>query len=142
LSINQFPAVILVAHDAADVAAGVRFASESGLGVAAQSTGHGVLYPADDSLLIVTSRMGAVEIDAGARMARVQAGVIWRQVLDAITPHGLAALLGSSPDTGVVGYMLGGGIGWLARRYGFGADRFDGSRLSPRTGCFGRRALP
>jgi hypothetical protein len=122
LSVDQRPALILVPRDAADVAAGVRFAVENGWGVGVQSTGHGVLYPADDSLLIVTSPMTSVEVDAGACTARVGAGVKWQQVLKAIAPFGLAALMGSSPDVGVVGYMLGGGIGWLSRRYGFGAD--------------------
>jgi len=122
LSINQFPALILVPRNVADVAAGVRFAADAGWGVGVQSTGHGTLYPADDQLLIVTSRMAAVQVDVEARTARVEAGASWRQVLDAITPFGLAALLGSSPDVGVVGYMLGGGIGWLGRCHGFGAD--------------------
>lgn len=122
LTIDHHPALILVPHDAADIAAGVRFARESGLAVAVQSTGHGVLYPADDNLLIVTSRMASVQVDVEARTARVEAGVSWQQVLDAATPHGLAPLLGSSPHVGVVGYMLGGGISWLSRRYGFGAD--------------------
>jgi FAD/FMN-containing dehydrogenase len=122
LSIDQFPALILVPRTVADVAAGVRFATESGRGIGVQSTGHGVLYPADENLLIITSRMTAVQVNAGARIARVEAGVTWRRVLEATTPSGLAALLGSSPDIGVVGYMLGGGIGWLSRRYGFGAD--------------------
>ena len=122
LTIDHYPALILVPHDAMDVAAGVRFAHESGLAVAVQSTGHGMLYPADDNLLIVTSRMASVQVDAEARTAWVEAGVTWQQVLDAATPHGLAPLLGSSPHVGVVGYMLGGGIGWLGRRYGFGAD--------------------
>ncbi len=126
LSINHFPALILVPRNVADVAAGIRFAAESGWGVGVQSTGHGVLYPADDNLLIVTSRMAKIQVDVEARTARVEAGVTWRQVLDAITPFGLAALLGSSPDVGVVGYMLGGGIGWLGRRYGFGADSVRG----------------
>jgi FAD/FMN-containing dehydrogenase len=122
LTINHYPAYILVPHNAADIAAGVRFAHESGLAVAVQSTGHGMLYPADDSLLIITSRMTSIQVDAEARTVRVEAGVIGQQVLDAVTPHGLAPLLGSSPHVGVIGYMLGGGIGWLGRRYGFGAD--------------------
>ena len=122
LSIDQFPALILVPRTVADVVAGVRLAADSGRGVAVQSTGHGVLYPADDGLLIVTSRMTAIQTYVEARRARVEAGVRWRQVLEAVTPYGLAALMGSSPDVGVVGYMLGGGIGWLSRRYGFGVD--------------------
>lgn len=122
LTLDQYPALILVPRDAADIMAGVRFAREAGWGVAVQSTGHGTLYPADDNLLIVTSQVRSVQIDPEVRAARVEAGVNWKQVLDAATPHGLAPLLGSSPHVGVIGYMLGGGIGWLSRRYGFGAD--------------------
>jgi FAD/FMN-containing dehydrogenase len=87
-----------------------------------QLTGHGTKYPVDDNLLIVTSRLNTVSVDAQARTARVEGGVIWQQVIDAATPHGLAPLLGTSPHIGVVGYTLGGGIGWLARRYGLAAD--------------------
>jgi hypothetical protein len=122
LSINHYPSLILIPENAQDVVAGVRFASEVGLGVAIQSTGHGIQYPADHALLIVTSRLKGVQIDAEARTARVGAGVVWREVLAQSTPHGLAPLLGSSPHVGVVGYTLGGGIGWLARKYGFAAD--------------------
>lgn len=122
LTIDHHPAYILIPHNVADIAAGIRFARASGLAVAVQTTGHGMLYPADDSLLILSSHMKAVEVDVKARTARVEAGVIWQQVLDAATPHGLAPLLGSAPNIGVIGYMLGGGIGWLGRRYGFGAD--------------------
>ncbi len=122
LSIDQYPALIVVAADAADVAAGVRFARDNGLGVAVQSTGHGIMQPADDALLIVTSRMNAVHVNADAQTAWVEAGAIWKQVLDAAQPVGLAPLLGSTPYVGVVGYTLGGGMGWLARKYGLAAD--------------------
>ena len=122
LSIDQRPALILVADNAQDVVAGVRFARVQGLGVAVQSTGHGIHYPANDNLLIVTSRMASVHIDPQARTARVESGVIWQQVLDKAAEYGLAPLVGSSPHVGVVGYTLGGGIGWLARRYGLAAN--------------------
>lgn len=122
LSINHHPAVILVAASAQDVVTGVRFARENSLPVAIQSTGHGIQHPANDSLLIVTSRMKGVAIDPQARTARVEAGVVWKDVLDAATPYGLGALVGSSPHVGVVGYTLGGGLGWLSRKYGFAAD--------------------
>jgi FAD/FMN-containing dehydrogenase len=141
LSIDQYPALVLVPREVSDIAAGIRTATEFGFGVAAQSTGHGVLYPADDHLLIVTSRLKGVDVDVGARTARVQAGVLWREVLEAIAPHGLAAPLGSSPDVGVVGYMLGGGIGWLSRRYGFGADGMRGIDLVTADGVI-RHASP
>ncbi|MBZ0292890.1 MAG: FAD-binding oxidoreductase [Anaerolineae bacterium] len=121
-STNHYPALILVPRHADDVAAGIHFAREAGLGVAVQSTGHGTQYPADDNLLIVTSQMDSVQVDPEACIAQVEAGVIWQQVLDKTTPHGLAPLLGSSPHVGVIGYTLGGGIGWLARRYGLAAD--------------------
>ncbi len=122
LAINHYPALILVPENAQDVAAGVRFAREADLGIAIQSTGHGIQRPADDSLLIVTSNMKAIQVDAQTRTVRVEAGVIWQQVVDAVVPYGLAPLLGSSPYVGVIGYTLGGGIGWLARRYGLAAD--------------------
>ncbi|MFN8371427.1 MAG: FAD-binding oxidoreductase [Anaerolineae bacterium] len=121
-TIDHHPAVILVARNAEDVAAGVRFAAETGLGVAVQSTGHGIQHPADDALLIVTTRMNAVTVNAAARTARIEAGAVWQQVVEQTTPHGLAPLLGSSPHVGVVGYTLGGGIGWLARQYGLAVD--------------------
>lgn len=122
LTFTHHPAVILIANQAQDVVAGVRFAHETGLGVAVQSTGHGMQQPADDNMLVVTSRMKAVQVDAKARTARVEAGALWHQIIEAGAPHGLAPLLGSSPHVGVVGYTLGRGIGWLSRKYGFAAD--------------------
>ncbi len=119
---NQHPALILVPNNTQDVIAGVRFAREAGLGVAVQSTGHGVHHPADGGVLVVTSQMTAIQVDVEARTARAEAGVVWQQVLDKATPYGLAPLLGSSPHVGVIGYSLGGGIGWLARPYGLAAD--------------------
>src|SRR3712207_850453 len=67
--------------------------------------------------------MRGVSIDPDARVARVAAGTIWIEVVEAAAEHGLAALAGSSPDVGVVGYTLGGGLSWLARRYGLAAER-------------------
>ncbi|MBI5929848.1 MAG: FAD-binding oxidoreductase [Chloroflexi bacterium] len=122
LTINQYPSLILVAETVEDVVAGVRYARETGLGVAVQSTGHGLQIPANNSLLILTSRLNAIEIDAQARTARMEAGVVWGKVVEKAVPYGLAPLLGSSPHVGVVGYTLGGGIGWLARKYGLAAD--------------------
>src|SRR5262245_39145618 len=66
LTIDQHPALILVAANVQDVAAGVHFAHQQGLGIGVKSTGHGIQFPADDSLLIVTSPMNAVHIDPEA----------------------------------------------------------------------------
>ena len=74
------------------------------------------------TVLVKTERMRGVEIDPANERARVEAGVLWAEVSEAAAAHGLAALAGSSPDVGVVGYSLGGGIGWLARRYGMAAN--------------------
>ena len=78
--------------------------------------------------------MRGVHIDPEARTARAEAGVIWIEVVEAAAEHGLAALAGSSPDVGVVGYTLGGGLSWLARKHGLGANqRARPSRSSPPT---------
>ena len=66
--------------------------------------------------------MGGVEIDRRTRLARVEAGVVWLEVVEAAAQHGLAALAGSSPDVGVVGYTLGGGMSFLGRKYGLAAN--------------------
>jgi FAD/FMN-containing dehydrogenase len=66
--------------------------------------------------------MRGVSVDPKRRTARVEAGVLWQEVTDAAAEHGLAALAGSSHDVGVVGYTLGGGISWLARKYGLSSN--------------------
>lgn len=122
LNVDQHPAVIVLAESAEDVAEAVRFARREGLGVAVQSTGHGNVRPADDCLLIITSRMRYIQVDIHTQTAWIQAGAKWGMVLEKTHPLGLAPLLGSSPDVGVVGYTLGGGMGWLARKYGLVTD--------------------
>jgi FAD/FMN-containing dehydrogenase len=66
--------------------------------------------------------MNRVIVDAARRTARVEAGASWRDVIEAAAPHGRAPLNGSSPHVGAVGYTRGGGVGLLARRFGFAAD--------------------
>jgi FAD/FMN-containing dehydrogenase len=122
LTVNQHPALIVVARSAADVAAAVRYAGGAGLKVAVQATGHGISRAADGALLIVTARLCGVRVDAATQTAWVEAGAEWGMVLAQTQPVGLAPLLGSSPNVGVTGYTLGGGMGWLARKYGLAAD--------------------
>ncbi|MCR8577084.1 FAD-binding oxidoreductase [Streptomyces sp. Isolate_219] len=117
------PAVIVGARCAEDVVAAVRFAREQALPVAVQATGHGLSAATDGGLLISTRRMAGVRVDAAAGTAHVEAGVVWGQVVEAAAPHGLAPLNGSSPGVGVISYTLGGGVGVLARTYGFAADQ-------------------
>ena len=77
----------------------------------------------DDTILVKTERMRGVEVDPDARTARVEAGVLVLELGEAAQAHGLSSLPGSSPDVGVTGYTLGGGLSWLARRYGFACNR-------------------
>jgi FAD/FMN-containing dehydrogenase len=122
LSVDQYPALIVVPESAQDIAQAVLFANRIDLDIAVTATGHGTIRPADSCLLINTSRMTAVTIDEEARTARVEAGAKWGRVLGPAQAAGLAPLLGSSPDVGAVGYTLGGGLGWLGRKYGLAAD--------------------
>jgi FAD/FMN-containing dehydrogenase len=122
VAVEHHPHVIVEAAGPADVAAAVRFAAEAGRPVAVMTTGHGPTVPADGAVLVRTGAMDRVEVDPVRRTARVGGGAAWRAVIEAAAPHGLAPLNGSSPHVGVAGYTLGGGIGLLARRFGFAAD--------------------
>jgi hypothetical protein len=125
LAADQQPVAVAFAESAEDIAATVNFAAENGLKVAAQGTGHGAapLAPLDGTILLKTERLRGVEIDAEAQTARVEAGVLVLELSEAAGEHGLSSMPGSSPDVGVTGYTLGGGLSWLGRRYGFACNR-------------------
>ncbi|MFI6464264.1 FAD-binding oxidoreductase [Streptomyces sp. NPDC050538] len=119
---TQRPAVIHAARSADDVIAAVRYAAAADLPVGVQATGHGLPGSSEGGVLITTRRMDGVRVDPGARTVRVQAGVRWGQVVAAAEPHGLAPLNGSAPSVGAVSYTLSGGLGILAREFGYAAD--------------------
>jgi FAD/FMN-containing dehydrogenase len=125
LHVDQRPAAVICPEIASDVASAVGFAAQRGLRVIAQGTGHNAsaLGGLEDVILIKTERMRRVVIDAGARVARVEAGVLAAELAEAAARHGLVAVSGSSPDVGVVGYTIGGGIGVLSRGFGLASDR-------------------
>jgi FAD/FMN-containing dehydrogenase len=131
LAVDQRPAVVVVAESAADVAEAVRYARAHGLRIAPQGTGHdaGPLEPLDGAMLLRTGRMREVRIDPAARTARAEAGAVWRDVTGPAGEHGLAPLAGSAPGVGVAGYTLGGGLGWLARRYGLAANSVTAAEI-------------
>jgi FAD/FMN-containing dehydrogenase len=132
LAVEQRPAAVALPESERAVLEAVRFASAAGLRVAPQSTGHnaGPLAPSlDGALLLRTSRLRGVEIDPARRRARVAGGALWGEVVAAAYPYGVAALHGSSPTVGVAGYSLGGGIGWLARRYGLQTNSLTAAEL-------------
>ncbi|MFF3317887.1 FAD-binding oxidoreductase [Streptomyces sp. NPDC003035] len=116
------PEVVVGATDAEEVRAAVSYAAERGLPVGVQATGHGLPGAAEGGMLITTRRMDGVRIDPVARTAHIEAGVRWGQVVEAAAPHGLAPLNGSAPGVGAVSYTLGGGVGILAREFGWTAD--------------------
>ena len=120
LLVDQRPAAVAFPSDAREVAAAVALAERLGLRVAPQATAHNQapLGDMDDLLLVNVSRLQEVRIDPGARSVRVGAGVKWDRVAPRLSAHGLAGLHGSSPDVGIAGYSLGGGMGWLARKHG------------------------
>ncbi|MFF7451134.1 MULTISPECIES: FAD-binding protein [unclassified Streptomyces] len=118
----QRPTRVVAARHADDVVAAVRGAAAEGLPVAVQATGHGVPGPLEGGVLISTRHMDGVRVDPVRRTAHLQAGVRWGQVVEAAAPHGLAPLNGSAPGVGAVSYTLGGGLGILAREFGYAAD--------------------
>ncbi len=124
---DQRPEAVALVESADDVARVVRFAAEQGLNVAGQGTGHGAapLGALDGTILVKTERMREIEVDPDSRTARVQAGVLAEELAAAAQEHRLAWLPGSSPNVGVVGYALGGGLSWLGRKYGFACNRVN-----------------
>lgn len=132
LAVDQQPAAIVFAESAEDVQAAVRFARRNELKVAPQTTGHnaGPLTPSlEDTIILRTTRMKGVTIDTEQRTARVQAGTLWGEVTSRLEGTGLAALHGSSPTVGVVGYSLGGGVGWQARKHGLQTNQVTAVEL-------------
>lgn len=125
-AVSQLPAAVATPRSAEEVAAIVRGAAGTGVRVAAQSTGHNAGPLADrdlgDVILVRTSALAAVAVDAARRTARAEGGALWLPAVEAASASGLAALHGSSPDVGIVGYSLGGGIGWYARKLGLAAN--------------------
>jgi FAD/FMN-containing dehydrogenase len=119
--VDSRPLVVAEAESPVDVSGAVTWARERQLPVTVQSTGHGTHVPAD-GVLLKTSALTRVLVDPDRRVARAAAGARWGAVLAAAAPFGLAPLSGSSPDVGVAGYTLGGGLSWLSRRFGFAAD--------------------
>lgn len=125
------PAAVAYPSDARETGAVVRAARAAGLRVAPQSTGHnaGPLPTLDDVVLLRTSAMREVRIDPVHLRARVGGGVIWEDVVRPAAGFGLATLHGSSPDVGVAGYSLGGGIGWYARQFGMQTNHLTAVEL-------------
>jgi FAD/FMN-containing dehydrogenase len=123
-AIDRRPACIARCTGVSDVVAAVRFAHERDLLVAVRSGGHGVGGHAlcDGGLVIDLSRMKGIRVDPQARTARAEAGVLWGELDRETQLYGLATVGGIVTHTGIAGLTLGGGIGWLMRKYGATVD--------------------
>lgn len=133
VALDQRPAAVARPTTVAQVQQVVRAAAAADLRIAPQSTGHNagplVAQGLDDIVVLRTSAMTGVTIDPVRRIARVEGGALWIHATEAAGDHGLAALHGSSPDVGIAGYSLGGGIGWYARRLGLATNSLTAVEL-------------
>jgi FAD/FMN-containing dehydrogenase len=141
LQVSEHPAAVAYPAFPDEVADVLRTAAGVGLRVAPQGTGHGappLQGRLTDAVLLRTSAMNELRVDGERRVARAGAGVLWGDLAEAAAEHGLAALHPSSPDVGVVGYTLGGGIGWYARRLGLQCNAVTAAELVLADGTFVR----
>ena len=133
VAVDQRPYAVAGPRTAAEVSAVVRAATEAGLRIAPQSTGHNAgplgLQDLDDVVVLRTSELSSAVSDPARGVVRVGGGTVWEPAVDAAATHGRAVLHGSSPDVGVAGYSLGGGIGWYARRLGLATNSLTAVEL-------------
>ncbi|GAA1598253.1 FAD-binding oxidoreductase [Kribbella hippodromi] len=134
LAVTHTPDVVVGLTSEADASAVVRAAAASGTPVRVLATGHGIPVPIQDGIVVTTTRMTGVTVDAATKIAHISAGSRWEEVIAAGTPHGLVPVAGASDQVGCIGYTLGGGLGPLARTYGFSSDWARGFRLVTATG--------
>src|SRR5947209_5684833 len=124
-SIDRYPALVARSTGVADVMAALKFARGTDLPVAVRSGGHS--FPGqstcDDGIVIDLSPMKGIRIDPEARTVRAQAGVLLGELDQATQAFGLAVPAGIVTHTGLAGLTLGGGIGWLMRKYGLTIDQ-------------------
>jgi FAD/FMN-containing dehydrogenase len=118
------PGLVVRCSGTADVVTAVNFAREHGIEVTVRGGGHSIagLSSTEGGMLIDLSAMRAVEVDPDARIARVQGGALLGDVDHETQAFGLATALGVVSETGVAGLTLGGGYGWLRRKYGLACD--------------------
>jgi FAD/FMN-containing dehydrogenase len=127
--IDKRPAVIVRADRAADVAPTIAYARASGLPLAIRGRGHNVAGngTVEGGIVLDMSSLAAVDVNPDARTVRVEAGATLGDIDRATEPHGLAVPIGVVSGTGIGGLALGGGVGWLVRRYGLTADNLLGA---------------
>ncbi len=122
--IDRRPALIVRCAEAADVAHSITFARESKLEISIRGAGHNIAGNAlcDDGLMIDLSMMKNVRVEAEKKRAYVEPGATLRDFDSAVQAHGLATPVGINSTTGIAGLTVGGGFGWLTRKYGMTVD--------------------
>jgi FAD/FMN-containing dehydrogenase len=125
--ISARPALVVQPASVRDVRQAIRFARANGLLLSIKGGGHNIAGTAlaDGGLTLDMSRMRTVAVDADRRLARVEPGCLLGDVDRATQEHGLATVLGFVSQTGVAGLTLGGGFGYLARRFGWTVDNLE-----------------
>lgn len=137
-SIDRSPALIAYCTGIADVIDAVRFAAADGLPLAVRSGGHS--FPGqsvcDGGIVVDLSPMRGIRVDPERRTARAQAGVLLGELDRETQAFGLAVPAGVVTHTGLAGLTIGGGIGWLMRRYGLTVDQLLSVDLVTADGSF------
>ena len=134
---DRRPAVIARATDTADVVSALGFARATGLPVAVRGGGHSVAgySTIQGGLLLDLGPMKAIDVDPEARLVRVQPGVVWGELDRATQAHGLATTGGRMTTTGVAGFTLGSGSGWLERLHGSACDNLVAAEVVTAAGA-------
>lgn len=134
------PAAIARCIDAEDAIVATRIAAEHGVRVTVRGGGHNVAgrAAASDALMVDLSLLREVSVSPAKRIASVQGGALWHDVDVATAMHGLATTGGLVSSTGVGGFTLGGGAGWLMRRHGLAIDNLESASVILADGRFVR----
>lgn len=134
--IDRRPAMIVCCTSTADVVASVKFARTAAMPVTVRGAGHNVagISIADDALMIDLSHMKAISVNAQSATATAEPGVTWAELNNELQPLGLAATGGYVGTTGVAGLTLGGGLGWMVRKYGCALDNLVSAEVVTATG--------
>jgi FAD/FMN-containing dehydrogenase len=130
-TIDKHPALIVRCATTSDVVFAVTFAKDNALALAVRGGGHNIAGSAicDDGIVIDLSQMKAARVDAGARRATIEGGATLADFDAATQAYGLATPLGINSTTGVAGLTLGGGFGWLSRKYGMTIDNLASAEV-------------